>query len=73
MARLYNSFQLMRAADPKADWDMEFSAKQFFADRPPASTELLRRAEETDPEAASLLSEHPRNVDGAILLVRLRE
>jgi hypothetical protein len=69
MARLYNSFQLMRAADPKADRDMEFSAKQFFADRPPASTELLPRAAETDPEAASLLSEHPRNVDGAILLV----
>ena len=33
MARLYNSFQLMRAADQKADSDMEFSAKQFFADR----------------------------------------
>jgi hypothetical protein len=44
MARLYNSFQLMPAADPKADRDMEFSAKQFFADRPPASTELLQRA-----------------------------
>jgi hypothetical protein len=71
MARLYNSFQLMRTADPKADRDMEFSAKQFFAGRPPASTELSQRAAETDPEAASLLSEHPRNVDGAILLVRL--
>ena len=31
------------------------SAKQFFADRPPASIELLCRAAETDPEAASLL------------------
>jgi len=49
----------------------EFSAKQFFADRPPSSTELLLRAAETDPEAASLLSAHPRNVDGAILLVHL--
>ena len=39
--------------------------------RSPASTQLLRRAAEIDPEAASLLSEHPRNVDGAILLVRL--
>jgi hypothetical protein len=33
----------------------EFSAKQFLAERPPASTQLLRRAAETDPEAASLL------------------
>jgi hypothetical protein len=49
----------------------EFSAKQFFADRPPSSTELLLRAAETDPEAASPLSAHPRNVDGAILLVHL--
>ncbi len=72
MARLYNSFQLMRVADPKADRDMEFSAKQFFADRWSASTELLRRAVEIDPEATSLLSRHPRNVDGAILLVRQR-
>jgi hypothetical protein len=32
----------------------EFSAKQFFADRPPSSTELLCRAAETDREAASL-------------------
>jgi hypothetical protein len=32
----------------------EFSAKQFFADRPPASTELLRRAAETDRGVASL-------------------
>jgi hypothetical protein len=47
----------------------EFSAKQFFADPPPSSTELLRRAAETDPEVASLLSVHPRNVDDAILLV----
>ena len=50
----------------------EFSAKQFFADRPPASTELLCRAAETDPEAASLISVHPRSADGAILLVHLR-
>jgi hypothetical protein len=49
----------------------EFSAKRFV-DRPPASTELSRRAAETDPEAASLLSAHPRNVDGVILLVHLR-
>jgi len=49
----------------------EFSAKQFFADFPSASTELLRRAAETDPETASPLSVHPRNVDDAILLVRL--
>ena len=42
------------------------SAKQFFADHPPSSTELLRRAAETDPEVASLLSVHPRNVDAAI-------
>ena len=49
----------------------KLSAKQFFADRPPASTELLCRAAETDPEAASLLSVHSRNVDGAILLVHL--
>src|SRR6516165_3517842 len=47
------------------------SAKQFFADRPPASTEPLRRAAETGPEAASLHSTHPGNVDGAILLVHL--
>ncbi len=46
------------------------SAKQFLDDR---LTELLRRAVETDPEVASLLSRHQRNVDGAILLVRLRE
>jgi hypothetical protein len=52
---------------------MEFSAKQFFADRWSAATELLRRAGETGPEVASLLSRHPRNVDAAILLVRLRE
>jgi hypothetical protein len=45
------------------------SAKQFFADRPPASTELLCCAAETDPEAASLLLVHPRSADGAILLV----
>ena len=32
-------------------------------------TELLRRAAEIDPEAASLLSVHPKNADGAILLV----
>ena len=51
----------------------EVSAKQFLGDRPPAATELLRRAVETDPEVASLLSRHPRNVDDAILLVRLRE
>ena len=47
----------------------EFSAKQFFADRPPASTGLLRRAAETDRGVASLFSVHPRNVDGTILLV----
>ena len=47
----------------------EFSAKQFFADFPSASTELLRRAAETDPETASPLSVHPRNVDDAILSV----
>jgi hypothetical protein len=48
------------------------SAEQFFAD-PPLATEPLRRAAETDREVASLLSEHPRNVDDAILLVRLCE
>ena len=32
----------------------KFSARQFFADRPPASTALLRRAAETDREVASL-------------------
>jgi len=36
---------------------------------PPSSTELLCRAAETDPEAASLLSAHPRNVDGVTLLL----
>ena len=51
----------------------QVSARQFFADRPPASTELLRRAAETDPEVAILLSVHPRNAGGAILLVHLYE
>jgi hypothetical protein len=40
------------------------SAEQFFGDRPPSSTALLRRAAETDLEAASFLSVHPRSVDG---------
>jgi hypothetical protein len=34
---------------------MAVSAKQFFVDRPSASTELLRRAAETDLEVASPL------------------
>ena len=42
------------SAEPDNCPRTEFSAKQFFADRPPSSTELLRRAAETDPEAASL-------------------
>jgi hypothetical protein len=50
---------------------LNFSAKEFFADCPPASIGLLRRAAETDREAANLLSVHPRSVDGAILLVHL--
>jgi hypothetical protein len=50
----------------------EFSAKQFVGDHLPASNELLCRASETDHEAASLLSVHPKNADGAILLVHLR-
>jgi hypothetical protein len=45
---------------------IEFSAKEFFADCPVASTALLRRAAETDRGVASLLSVHPRNADGAI-------
>jgi hypothetical protein len=45
------------------------SAMRFVADHPPSSTELVRRAAETDPEVTSLLSVHPRNADGAILLV----
>ena len=48
-----------------------FSAKKFLLTvRLP--TELLRRAAETDRGVASLLSVHPRNADGAILLVHLR-
>jgi hypothetical protein len=49
----------------------EFHAKKFLL-TVRLLTELLRRAAEIDPEAASLLSVHPRNVDGAILLVHLR-
>jgi hypothetical protein len=41
-----------RSAEP--DNCLEFSTKPFFADRPPSSTGLLRRAAETDHEAASL-------------------
>ena len=51
---------------------LNLSAKEFLADRPPASTGLLRRAAETDRGVATLLSVHPRSVDGAILLVHLR-
>jgi hypothetical protein len=51
---------------------IEFSAKQFFAGFRQASIGLLRRAAGTDPEAASLLLAHPRNVDGVILHVHLR-
>jgi hypothetical protein len=50
---------------------LNFSAKKFLL-TVRLLTELLRRAAEIDPEAASLLSVHPRNVDGAILLVHLR-
>jgi hypothetical protein len=50
----------------------EFSAKALFGENPPSSTELLRRAAETHREVANLLSEHPRNDDGVILLVHLR-
>jgi hypothetical protein len=50
-----------------------FSANQVFADFPSLSTALLRRAAEIDPEVAILLSRHPRNVDGVISLVHLRE
>jgi hypothetical protein len=50
----------------------EFSAKPLFGESPPSSTELLCRAAETHREVANLLSEHPRNDDGVILLVHLR-
>jgi hypothetical protein len=61
----------VRAASEDSNGLSLVSAKQFFAGRPPSSTQLLRRAAETDPEAANLLSGHPRNADGAILLVHL--
>jgi hypothetical protein len=47
------------------------SAEQPSAALAFASTELLHRVAETGPEAVSLLLVHPRNVDGAILRVRL--
>jgi hypothetical protein len=52
---------------------IEFSAKQFFAERPLASTGLSPRAAETDREVASLLSVHPRSADVAILLFHLQK
>jgi hypothetical protein len=53
-----------------ANTSTRLSAENFFH-RSPASTGLLRRAAETDREAANLLSVRPRNADGAILLVHL--
>ncbi len=47
------------------------SAEQPFAALAFAPIELLHRVAETGPEAVSLLLVHPRNVDGAILRVRL--
>jgi hypothetical protein len=44
---------------PPPNTSTRLSAENF-SHRSPASTVLLRRAAETDPEAASLLSEHPR-------------
>ena len=71
-----------RAVNSRIDFSAAQSAKpqvpprvstnQFFADLASfASTEPLCRAAETDPEVASLLEVHPRNADGAILLVHL--